>query len=105
MHGLLRVRGFTQDDAHIFCTPGQVEREIASCVEFAAMCCRTMVSTDYEAELSYMGRRRERASTMGSPEQWTMAEEALQKAAVRAGLKGYWIIPNEGAFSTVRRST
>ncbi len=38
MHGLLRVRGFTQDDAHIFCTPEQIENEIADCVEFALRC-------------------------------------------------------------------
>jgi len=37
MHGLLRVRGFTQDDAHIFCTPEQIEDEIAACVEFAKL--------------------------------------------------------------------
>ena len=38
MHGLLRVRGFTQDDAHIFCTPGQIESEIAACLDFAESC-------------------------------------------------------------------
>jgi threonyl-tRNA synthetase len=47
MHGLLRVRGFTQDDAHIFCTPEQIEKEIADCVEFARDVLKISASTNF----------------------------------------------------------
>src|SRR5512133_2942348 len=52
MHGLLRVRGFTQDDAHIFCTPDQIEDEMVSCLEFAMDVLRSYGFDKYEAELS-----------------------------------------------------
>ncbi len=52
MHGLLRVRGFTQDDAHIFCTPEQVEQEIASCVEFANDVLKDFGFDQFQTELS-----------------------------------------------------
>ncbi len=52
MHGLLRVRGFTQDDAHIFCTPEQIEDEVVSCLEFAIDMLKTFGFEQYEAELS-----------------------------------------------------
>src|SRR5207237_708362 len=52
MHGLLRVRGFTQDDAHIFCTPEQIEEEVISCLEFAVDTLKTFGFETYEAELA-----------------------------------------------------
>src|SRR4051812_8475207 len=52
LHGLMRVRGFTQDDAHIFCTPEQIEDEIVSCLDFAADTLKTYGFTEYEAEIS-----------------------------------------------------
>src|SRR5438309_2003063 len=52
MHGLLRVRGFTQDDAHIFCTPEQIEQEVISCLEFAVDVLKTFGFDSYEAEIS-----------------------------------------------------
>ncbi len=52
MHGLLRVRGFTQDDAHIFCTPEQIEEEIASCVEFARDVLKDFGFDKFQTELS-----------------------------------------------------
>ena len=52
MHGLLRVRGFTQDDAHIFCTPEQIEDEIADCVEFAADVLKDFGFDKFMTELS-----------------------------------------------------
>ena len=52
MHGLLRVRGFTQDDAHIFCAPNQIEDEIVGCIEFAQVVLKTFGFTEFKVELS-----------------------------------------------------
>ncbi len=52
MHGLLRVRGFTQDDAHIFCTPEQIEDEIQGCMEFALAVLKAFGFDEYQVELS-----------------------------------------------------
>src|ERR1700689_5553290 len=52
MHGLLRVRGFTQDDAHIFCTPEQVEGEVIACLDFAEAMLKTFGFNEYRVELS-----------------------------------------------------
>ena len=56
MHGLFRVRGFTQDDAHIFCTPEQIENEVVACLQFAVDTLNTFGFKDYEAELSTWDR-------------------------------------------------
>jgi threonyl-tRNA synthetase len=96
MHGLMRVRGFTQDDAHIFCTPEQVENEIVSCLEFAADTLKTFGFTDYKAEISTwdggVGGKYE-----GTAEAWELAEGALRKACDRLGIK-FTVIPDEAAF-------
>src|SRR5881409_48453 len=75
MHGLLRVGGFTQDDAHIFCTPEQVEQEITGCLEFALEVLRTFGFEQFEVELSTWD---DGASGKydGSREQWELAESA-----------------------------
>ena len=52
MHGLLRVRGFTQDDAHIFCTPEQIVGEIEDCLDFAEVVLKTFGFAEYRVELS-----------------------------------------------------
>ena len=52
MHGLLRVRGFTQDDAHIFCTPEQIEDEIVACIDFAESVLKTFGFAEFKVELS-----------------------------------------------------
>jgi len=52
MHGLLRVRGFTQDDAHIFCTPGQIEDEVVACIDFAEAVLKTFGFHEFKVELS-----------------------------------------------------
>ena len=82
LHGLLRVRGFTQDDAHIFCTPEQVEAEIARAVEFSLFFLRAFGFEEYEA---YIATRPEKF--VGDPADWDRATQALQGAAARAGLK------------------
>src|SRR5712672_2971927 len=72
MHGLLRVRGFTQDDAHIFCTPEQVEDEVVSCLEFALDTLKTFGFEAYEAELSTWDNGKS-GKYDGSPDQWKKA--------------------------------
>jgi threonyl-tRNA synthetase len=75
LHGMMRVRGFTQDDSHIFCTPEQLESEIAGVIDLVDMVLRTFGYT-YTA---YLATRPEKA--IGSPEIWARATVALEKAA------------------------
>ncbi|HXG33436.1 MAG TPA: threonine--tRNA ligase [Bryobacteraceae bacterium] len=96
MHGLLRVRGFTQDDAHIFCRPDQIEDEITGCLQFAVDVLRTFGFDEYEAELSTWDGGKS-AKYDGTPEQWELAERALSNAAARLNLK-VKVIPDEAAF-------
>ena len=78
MHGLLRVRGFTQDDAHIFCTPDQIEKEIADCVEFARDVLKDFGFDKFQTELSTWDPN-DRKSFVGSEDQWNMATSSLEK--------------------------
>jgi len=96
MHGLLRVRGFTQDDAHIFCTPDQIEQEVVSCLEFATDTLKTFGFDAYEAELSTWDGGAS-GKYDGAPEQWSLAENALKRAVDRLNLK-VKITPDEAAF-------
>ena len=96
MHGLLRVRGFTQDDAHIFCTPDQIEDEIVNCLQFAIDVLRTFGFDDYEAELSTWDGGAS-GKYDGTPDQWQLAENALKRAAERLSVK-IKLIPDEAAF-------
>ncbi|MGV8119926.1 MAG: threonine--tRNA ligase [Candidatus Xenobiia bacterium LiM19] len=75
LHGLLRVRGFTQDDAHIFCTPEQLEKELIGCVDFARFLMETFGFKEYEVNLATRP-----AKMAGSPEDWDTAEATLAKA-------------------------
>ncbi|MBM3724824.1 MAG: threonine--tRNA ligase [Acidobacteria bacterium] len=96
LHGLMRVRGFTQDDAHIFCTPDQIEQEVVSCLEFAVDVLNTYGFHEYEAELStWDGGANGKYD--GAPEQWALAERALDSAVARAGLK-VKVMADEAAF-------
>jgi threonyl-tRNA synthetase len=76
LHGLLRVRGFTQDDAHIFCTPDQIEGEIAACVDFAFAVLRTFGFDRFEVELSARDPAQPEHYA-GTVEDWERAEGAL----------------------------
>ncbi len=96
MHGLLRVRGFTQDDAHIFCTPDQIEDEIVNCLQFAIDVLGTFGFDDYEAELSTWDGGAS-GKYDGTPDQWQLAENALKRAAERLNVK-IKLIPDEAAF-------
>jgi threonyl-tRNA synthetase len=96
MHGLLRVRGFTQDDAHIFCTPGQIEQEIVGCTEFALAVLRAFGFDKYQVELSTWDPK-DRKSFLGSEEQWNLATHSLENALKRLNIE-YKTIPGEAAF-------
>ena len=96
MHGLLRVRGFTQDDAHIFCTPQQIEDEIVACIEFARAVLETYGFTEYTAELSVWDEK-DRKSYAGSDENWALAIGSLEKALKRANI-AYKTMPGEAVF-------
>jgi threonyl-tRNA synthetase len=96
MHGLLRVRGFTQDDAHIFCTPGQIEDEVVACIDFAEAVLKTFGFNEFKVELSTWDPS-DRAKYAGSDEGWALAEESLRTALQRKGIE-YKTIPGEAAF-------
>ena len=96
MHGLLRVRGFTQDDAHIFCTPGQIEDEVVACIDFAEAVLKTFGFHEFKVELSTWDPN-DRAHYAGSDENWTLAVGSLQRALDRKGI-AYKTIPGEAAF-------
>ncbi|MDQ4039057.1 MAG: threonine--tRNA ligase [Actinomycetota bacterium] len=92
IHGLTRVRGLTQDDAHIFCTPEQLGAELASLLKFVVGLLRDFGLTDFEAELA---TRKE--SYIGTPEEWDHAEAMLESALREAGLD-YVVAPGEATF-------
>jgi threonyl-tRNA synthetase len=96
MHGLMRVRGFTQDDAHIFCTPGQIEDEVVACIDFAEAVMKTFSFPDFQVELSTWDPN-DRAHYAGSDENWNLATSSLIKALDRKGI-AYKTIPGEAAF-------
>ncbi len=91
LHGLLRVRHFVQDDAHIFCTPEQVEEEVLACVDFAFEWYR-LFGFDVAVELSTRPENR-----LGTDEFWDETEGILARALTNAGLD-YRIAEGEGAF-------
>src|SRR5271157_3069310 len=96
MHGLLRVRGFTQDDAHIFCTPEQIESEIVGCLDFALEVLKDFGFDKFQTELSTWNPD-DRKNFVGSDEQWKLATDSLEKVLKRRNIE-YKIIPGEAAF-------
>ena len=96
LHGLLRVRGFTQDDAHIFCTPAQIEREIEDCVEFAWEVLRVFGFERYEVELSARDPARP-GDYAGTEAEWQQAEHALMSTLDRMKVP-YKYMPGEAVF-------
>ena len=92
VHGLTRARGFTQDDAHIFCTPEQLAEELASLLDFVVGLLRDFGLTEFEAELSTRPEK-----YVGEPEEWEEAEAALRHALDVSGLP-YMVAEGEGAF-------
>jgi threonyl-tRNA synthetase len=96
LHGLMRVRGFTQDDAHIFCMPEQIEREVQDCIEFAWEVLRVFGFDRYEVELSGGDPARPQ-DYAGTAEEWKRAEEALTGTLQRMNVS-YKYMPGEAAF-------
>ncbi|HKS67357.1 MAG TPA: threonine--tRNA ligase [Candidatus Acidoferrales bacterium] len=96
LHGLLRVRGFTQDDAHIFCMPDQIEKEIQDCVEFAWEVLRVFGFDRYEVELSARDPERP-GDYAGTVEEWERAEAALVNTLKRMNV-AYKYMPGEAVF-------
>lgn len=95
MHGLLRVRGFTQDDAHIFCTPEQIESEIEACIDFAEAVLKTFGFSEFQIELSTWDPRDKKF--IGGAEQWERAVGSLTRVLERKNIP-YKTIPGEAAF-------
>jgi len=85
MHGALRVRGFTQDDAHIFCTPEQIEDEIYSTLQLALTIMSDFGFKEYHVDLSLRDLKH-KEQYVGTDEQWEMGERALILALDKAGL-------------------
>ena len=96
MHGLLRVRGFTQDDAHIFCTPEQIESEVIACLDFAEAVLKTFGFKEYRVELSTRDPNKA-GDFFGTAENWAHAESALKNVLVGRGLD-FQTYPGEAAF-------
>jgi threonyl-tRNA synthetase len=96
MHGLLRVRGFTQDDAHIFCTPAQIESEIEACLDFAEAVLKTFGFSEYRVELSTRDPNKA-ADFVGTDADWERAQKALEGVLTRRGLS-FKSFPGEAAF-------
>jgi threonyl-tRNA synthetase len=92
LHGLLRVRGFTQDDAHIFCLQEQVEEEVVNIIDFVADTLKDFGFDEFEVELSTRPEKH-----IGEEEDWETATNALKKALQMKGIE-YGINEGEGAF-------
>jgi threonyl-tRNA synthetase len=95
LHGLTRVRGFTQDDSHLFVTPDQLEAEVSKVLEFILSMLRDFGLTDFELELSM--KDDEKSKWIGSDEFWESSTDALRRVAVASGLK-LTEVPGEAAF-------
>ncbi|HEU4318856.1 MAG TPA: threonine--tRNA ligase [Acidimicrobiia bacterium] len=92
IHGLLRARGFTQDDSHTFCTEGQIQDELERHIDFVTTWLKDFGFDDYQAELSTKPEK-----AIGEPERWEVTEAALEKALETKGVR-YRIAEGEGAF-------
>ncbi|MBN1780757.1 threonine--tRNA ligase [bacterium] len=92
LHGLFRVRMFTQDDAHVFCTPEQIETEVIQIIDLIDEVYSTFGFNDYEVELSTKPLK-----SIGSDEMWQRAEAALENALIKKQMK-YQLNPGDGAF-------
>ncbi|WP_232527869.1 threonine--tRNA ligase [Microbacterium suaedae] len=95
LHGLTRVRGFTQDDSHLFVTPDQLEGEVTKVLEFIISMLRDFGLDDFELELSM--RDDEKSKWIGTDEFWDDSTNALRNVAVASGLK-LTEVPGEAAF-------
>jgi threonyl-tRNA synthetase len=95
LNGLTRVRGFTQDDAHLFVTPDQVEAELLSCIELVLFILKTLNLSDYRVRISV--REPNSSKYVGAPELWDNAEKTLLEVVQKVGMS-YTIGVGEAAF-------
>ncbi len=95
LSGLIRVRGFTQDDAHIFCTPEQLAAEIESCVDLTCYVLQTLELTDYRVRIGL--RDPDSEKYIGSAENWDLAEDNIRGVVRKLGMD-YTEEPGEAAF-------
>ncbi|MBA3987282.1 MAG: threonine--tRNA ligase, partial [Flavobacteriales bacterium] len=86
LHGLTRVRGFTQDDAHLFCMPEQVKEEFIKVIDLVLYVFKALDFTDYTAQISLRDKEN-RSKYIGSDENWEKAESAIIEAAAEKGLR------------------
>ena len=96
LHGLTRVRGFTQDDAHIFCRPDQVKEEFLKVMDIIFIIFRALDFENFEAQISLRSQT-DRSKYIGSEENWDRAEQAIIEACQEAGLPAH-IEYDEAAF-------
>jgi threonyl-tRNA synthetase len=96
LHGLTRVRGFTQDDAHLFCRPDQVKEEFVKVIDLVLHVFKSLSFTDYRAQISLRDQE-DRSKYIGSDENWNLAEQAIIDASKERGLNTY-IEYGEAAF-------
>jgi threonyl-tRNA synthetase len=94
--GLTRVRGFTQDDAHIFCTEEQVAEEFRGCIDFTQTVLRSLGLSEYRARLGFRDPQSDKY--VGTPENWNKAEAAIQRVAREMNLPGCTPEIGEAAF-------
>lgn len=85
LHGLTRVRGFTQDDAHLFCRPDQVKEEFQKVIDLVMYVFNSLSFTDFTAQIS-LRHQTDRAKYIGSEENWELAEQAIIESAAEKGL-------------------
>jgi len=95
LSGMTRVRGFCQDDAHLFCTPEQVEQEMRTTVELVQHVFSVLGLTNYRVQVSLRDPRA--TNTTGDPKHWEQAEETLQRVAKEMGL-AHEAVEGEAAF-------
>lgn len=86
LHGLARVRGFTQDDAHLFCRPDQVKEEFLKVIDLVLLVLRALNFENFEAQVSLRDKE-DRSKYIGSEENWVKAEQAIIDAAAECGMK------------------
>jgi threonyl-tRNA synthetase len=96
LSGMTRVRGFTQDDAHIFCTEEQVADEVRACIEFTLKVLKSLGMENYRARLGFRDPSSDKY--VGSPEQWDRAEAAIEQVAREMNLPGCVPEAGEAAF-------
>jgi len=96
LHGLTRVRGFTQDDAHIFCTPEQVKDEFKKVIDIVLYVLKTLDFNNFKAQISLRDKEN-RSKYIGSEENWVRAEQAIMEATEEMNLSTF-VAYGEAAF-------